>query len=94
VVAHYSLGDETDRLVGRGSSRIEFSRAKELLERFLSEPPARILDVGGGPGLVRVMAGRRGSTSAEAWGSSRNLGAGHESPPRDSDARVPLGGRS
>jgi SAM-dependent methyltransferase len=50
VVAHYSLGVETDRLVAGGSSRIEFARTKELLERFLPEPPVRILDVGGGPG--------------------------------------------
>jgi SAM-dependent methyltransferase len=49
VVAHYSLGVETDRLAG-GSSRIEFARTKELLERFLPEPAARIVDVGGGPG--------------------------------------------
>jgi ubiquinone/menaquinone biosynthesis C-methylase UbiE len=50
VVAHYSLGVETDRLIAGGSSRIEFTRTQELLERFLPEPPARILDVGGGPG--------------------------------------------
>ena len=50
MVAHYTLGVETDRLVAGGSSRIEFSRTKELLARFLPEPPARIVDVGGGPG--------------------------------------------
>jgi len=50
VVAHYTLGVETDRLVAGGSSRIEFSRTKELLGRFLPLPPARVLDVGGGPG--------------------------------------------
>jgi SAM-dependent methyltransferase len=49
VIAHYSLGVEAERL-GGGSSRIEFERTKELLLRFLPEPPARILDVGGGPG--------------------------------------------
>lgn len=50
VVAHYSLGVETDRLVAGGSSRIEFTRTRELLERSLPKTPARILDVGGGPG--------------------------------------------
>ncbi|HEX5937057.1 MAG TPA: methyltransferase domain-containing protein [Actinomycetota bacterium] len=50
VVAHYSLGVETERLVAGGSSRIEFARTKELLARFLPGPPARVLDVGGGPG--------------------------------------------
>jgi SAM-dependent methyltransferase len=58
VVAHYSLGVETDRLAG-GSSRIEFARTKELLQRFLPEPPARIVDVGGGPGwYASWLAGR------------------------------------
>ena len=50
VVAHYTLGVETERLVAGGSSRIEFARSKELLSRFLPRPPARVLDVGGGPG--------------------------------------------
>ena len=49
VIAHYSLGVEAERL-GGGSSRIEFERTKELLLRSLPDPPARILDVGGGPG--------------------------------------------
>jgi SAM-dependent methyltransferase len=46
---HYGAGVELDRLLG-GSSRIEFARTKELLERFLPPPPSRVLDVGGGPG--------------------------------------------
>lgn len=50
VLAHYALGVEEDRLTEGGSSRIEFARNKELLARFLPDPPARILDVGGGPG--------------------------------------------
>jgi ubiquinone/menaquinone biosynthesis C-methylase UbiE len=47
--AHYAQGVERDRLAG-GASRLEFARTKELLERHLPSPPARILDVGGGPG--------------------------------------------
>lgn len=50
MLADYSLGAETDPLVAGGSSRIEFTRTRELLERFLPKTPARILDVGGGPG--------------------------------------------
>jgi ubiquinone/menaquinone biosynthesis C-methylase UbiE len=50
VIAHYTLGVETDRLIAGGSSRIEFARTKELLARFLPRPPAGVLDVGGGPG--------------------------------------------
>jgi SAM-dependent methyltransferase len=46
---HYGTGYEQDRLT-RGTSLIEFARTKELLQRFLPPPPARVLDVGGGPG--------------------------------------------
>jgi SAM-dependent methyltransferase len=49
IRAHYELGVELDRLE-RGGSRIEFARTKELLRRFLPPAPARVLDVGGGPG--------------------------------------------
>lgn len=50
IRAHYELGVELDRLE-RGASRIEFVRTKELLRRFLPPAPARVLDVGGGPGV-------------------------------------------
>jgi SAM-dependent methyltransferase len=46
---YYELGLERARLT-QGYSRIEFERTKELLARFLPPPPARVLDVGGGPG--------------------------------------------
>jgi ubiquinone/menaquinone biosynthesis C-methylase UbiE len=46
---HYETGYEASRLA-QGPSRLEFSRTKELLQRFLPPPPASILDVGGGPG--------------------------------------------
>lgn len=49
IRAYYESGAELDR-VGQGYSRIEFARTKELLERHLPAPPARVLDVGGGPG--------------------------------------------
>lgn len=50
ILGHYETGLERSRLqVGR--SRIELARTKELLERFLPSPPARVLDVGGGPGI-------------------------------------------
>ena len=50
IVEHYSLGIEEDRLTEGETSRIEFARTKELLERFLPPAPAKLLDVGGGPG--------------------------------------------
>jgi SAM-dependent methyltransferase len=50
VKDYYSTGVELGR-VAAGSSRIEFERTKELLERYLPPAPARVLDVGGGPGV-------------------------------------------
>jgi SAM-dependent methyltransferase len=49
LLSHYGTGVERARLEG-GGSRIEFARTKELLERHLPAAPARVLDVGGGPG--------------------------------------------
>jgi SAM-dependent methyltransferase len=49
IRSYYQLGLERDRLT-QGYSRIEFERTKELLGRFLPPAPARVLDIGGGPG--------------------------------------------
>jgi len=49
IRAYYESGVEHERLTS-GSSRIEYERTKELLERHLPPAPARVLDVGGGPG--------------------------------------------
>ena len=51
IVKHYSSGVEIDRLASGPRSWVEFARTKELLERLLPPAPARVLDVGGGPGL-------------------------------------------
>lgn len=52
VVAHYeSRYDEDARLSKDGLGKLELVRTKLLLERYLPDPPARILDVGGGPGV-------------------------------------------
>jgi ubiquinone/menaquinone biosynthesis C-methylase UbiE len=50
IRSYYEKGVELDRLM-QGYSRIEFERTKELLARHLPPPPARLLDVGGGPGV-------------------------------------------
>jgi SAM-dependent methyltransferase len=47
VLAHYGGGEEQARLDGWSLERI---RTEELLTRWLPKPPARVLDVGGGPG--------------------------------------------
>jgi ubiquinone/menaquinone biosynthesis C-methylase UbiE len=49
VVRHYESRHEEDRLVG-GLAELELVRTQEVLRRHLPEPPARILDVGGGTG--------------------------------------------
>ncbi len=59
ILGHYERGVELERLAG-GSSRIEFARTKELLERHLPEVPARVLDVGGGPGAYAMWLADRG----------------------------------
>lgn len=59
ILGHYERGVELERLSG-GSSRIEFARTKELLERHLPQVPARVLDVGGGPGAYATWLAERG----------------------------------
>ena len=49
IGAYYGLGAERERL-SSGPGRIERARTEEVLRRWLPVPPARILDVGGGPG--------------------------------------------
>jgi ubiquinone/menaquinone biosynthesis C-methylase UbiE len=46
--AFYERGEERDRLATW--AWLEFARTQELLLRHLPPPPARVLDVGGGPG--------------------------------------------
>jgi ubiquinone/menaquinone biosynthesis C-methylase UbiE len=58
-LSHYGTGVERARLQG-GGSRIEFARTKELLERYLPPAPARVLDVGGGPGAYAAWLSERG----------------------------------
>jgi SAM-dependent methyltransferase len=59
VLGYYGRGIEGGRL-GAGTSRIEFARTQELLQRFLPSPPARVLDVGGGPGAYASWLAERG----------------------------------
>ena len=43
-----------------GSNSLEFSRTKEILERFLPKKPVTILDVGGGPGRYSFWLASKG----------------------------------
>ncbi|MEW1546089.1 class I SAM-dependent methyltransferase [Streptomyces tsukubensis] len=51
ILAFYSETiDESVRLTSAADGVLEMVRTQELLRRHLPEPPARVLDVGGGPG--------------------------------------------
>jgi SAM-dependent methyltransferase len=49
LLAHYALGLERDRL-NQPLGAVEFERTKQEIARVLPSPPARVADVGGGPG--------------------------------------------
>lgn len=57
---HYGSGYERSRLFPGGRPSLEFVRAMELLGRLLPPPPARVLDVGGGPGTYAAPLASRG----------------------------------
>jgi SAM-dependent methyltransferase len=50
IAGFYSSGLEETRF-SVGYFPLELTRTKELLERWLPPPPARVVDVGGGPGV-------------------------------------------
>jgi len=49
IVSYYEKSEEAERLHG-GSGLLERVRTQDILRRYLPAAPARILDVGGGPG--------------------------------------------
>jgi ubiquinone/menaquinone biosynthesis C-methylase UbiE len=60
IESHYGTGYERARLFPGGRPSLEFVRSMELLDRLLPPPPARLLDVGGGPGTYAAPLARRG----------------------------------
>ena len=60
IQSHYGTGYERGRLFPGGTPSLEFVRSMELLDRLLPAPPARVLDVGGGPGTYAAPLARRG----------------------------------
>lgn len=60
IESHYGTGYERGRLLPGGTPTLEFVRSLELLDRLLPAPPARVLDVGGGPGIYAAPLARRG----------------------------------
>jgi SAM-dependent methyltransferase len=60
ISSYYGIGNEQARLFPEGTPTVEFTRSLELLERLLPPPPARVLDVGGGPGTYAAPLARAG----------------------------------
>jgi ubiquinone/menaquinone biosynthesis C-methylase UbiE len=59
ILAHYATGYEAERL-GAGSGPLEAGRTREILARVLPSPPARVIDIGGGPGSYAAWLAARG----------------------------------
>lgn len=57
---HYATGHERSRLFPGGQPSLEFVRSMELLDRLLPKAPARLADVGGGPGTYAAPLAARG----------------------------------
>ena len=60
IESHYGTGYERSRLFPGGNPSLEYVRSMELLDRLLPRPPARVLDVGGGPGAYAAPLARQG----------------------------------
>jgi ubiquinone/menaquinone biosynthesis C-methylase UbiE len=85
---HY---DESERLHVNAVGRLERERTKELLLRFLPQAPARILDVGGGPGVYASWLAELGHdvTLIDPVARHREEAAAHGSfAVEDGDARA------
>jgi SAM-dependent methyltransferase len=59
ILEHYEAGIEAPRLASHAGI-LERARSLDLLARHLPPPPARVLDVGGGPGAYSVWLAGRG----------------------------------
>lgn len=60
IRAYYDLGLEQERLESTGEGSLEWARTLDVLERFLPPAPARVQDVGGGPGAYAAWLAARG----------------------------------
>jgi len=56
---YYERGDEAGRL-DKGVGLLERARCQQIIARYLPDPPAKVLDVGGGPGFYSGWLARLG----------------------------------
>jgi ubiquinone/menaquinone biosynthesis C-methylase UbiE len=59
IISFYTAHSDDERLY-QGLGMLEFARSKEILLRHLPEPPATVLDVGGGTGVYSEWLGELG----------------------------------
>jgi ubiquinone/menaquinone biosynthesis C-methylase UbiE len=59
IQRYYDRGLENQRLSG-AVGELELFRTKEIISRYLPDPPALILDVGGGPGIYACWLAKEG----------------------------------
>jgi 2-polyprenyl-3-methyl-5-hydroxy-6-metoxy-1,4-benzoquinol methylase len=59
ILAYYEQAAERERLLS-GVFQLEFLRTKEVIDRWLPQPPAIVMDVGGGPGRYSAWLAERG----------------------------------
>lgn len=59
ATAYYAAGPEEPRL-SSGPGLLERARTRELLQRFLPAAPARVADIGSGPGVYSLWLAERG----------------------------------
>ncbi len=59
IAHYYEMGLEAQRLSG-AQGELEFVRTKEIISRHLPEPPAVVLDIGGGPGAYACWLAQAG----------------------------------
>ena len=60
ILAHYEEHYREEERLGRESGRLEFLRTCEIINRFLPDPPAFVIDVGGGTGAYAFLLARMG----------------------------------
>src|SRR5215472_1771918 len=59
ILAYYEQAAERERLLS-GVFQLEFLRTKEVIDRWLPQPPAIVMDIGGGPGRYSAWLAERG----------------------------------
>ena len=60
ILSFYRQTQESERLTNNVKGQIEFARTQEIITRYLPEPPAVVLDIGGGSGPYACWLAKEG----------------------------------